>query len=254
MIAEAQTLVDEYLAWLRDRTKLREVGQHVEITTPFIDRHNDYLQLYVQRDNSGFKLTDGGYVLSDLKLSGCDVSTKKRQSLLHTTLNGFGVRLEHDALVVHASAQDFPVKKHNLVQAMLAVNDLFYVAQGHVISLFKEDVTSWLETNDVRFVPQAKFTGKSGFDHLFDYVIPKSRHQPERIVQAVATADKQAATRLAFSWSDTASTRPADAQGYALLNDSENLPAAGVTDALEAYGVVPVLWSQRESVREALAA
>ncbi|WP_418888699.1 DUF1829 domain-containing protein, partial [Methanothrix soehngenii] len=30
-----------------------------------------------------------------------------------------------------------------------------------------------------------KFTGKSGYDHLFDFVIPKSKKRPERILQAI---------------------------------------------------------------------
>lgn len=254
MIVEAEQLVDKYLTWLRDRTGLRELGDFVEITTPFLDRHNDYLQVYLRRDNGGFTLTDGGYILQDLKTSGCDVATKRRQELLQTTINGFGVRLEAESLTIHATTQDFPVKKHNLVQAMLAVNDLFYVAQMHVVSLFKEDVTAWLDTNDVRYVPQPKFTGRSGFDHLFDYVIPKSRREPERVVQAITRPDKQAATRLAFAWADTAGTRPNDAEGVALLNDLERAPASGVTEALEAYGVQPVLWSKREAILDRLVA
>lgn len=199
-------------------------------------------------------MTDGGYVLQDLKTSGCDLATKKRQDLLHATLNGFGVRLENDALIVHGSPQDFPVKKHNLVQAMLAVTDLFYVAQAHVQSLFKEDVTSGLDANEVRFVPQAKFTGRSGFDHLFDYVIPKSRREPERIVQAITQPDRLSAKLFAFAWDDTGGTRPEDTEGVAFLNDLERAPAAGVTEALEAYGVIPVLWSRRDSIREKLVA
>ena len=33
--------------WLKDKTTLREVdGEWVEITTPYLDRHNDALQIY----------------------------------------------------------------------------------------------------------------------------------------------------------------------------------------------------------------
>ena len=51
-----------------------------------------------------------------------------------------------------------------------------------VASLFYEDVVAWLDLHDVRYTPKVKFTGKTGYDHLFDFVIPKSRRQPERIV------------------------------------------------------------------------
>lgn len=254
MIPEASELVDAYLTWLRDRTLLREIGEYVEVTTPFLDRHNDYLQVYLRRHNGGYKLSDGGYILADLKITGVDLSSKKRKELLNTTLNGFGVNLEDEALIVHASDQNFPLRKHNLIQAMLAINDMFYVGQATVASLFKEDVSYWLEEHDVRFVPQVKFTGLSGFDHLFDFVIPKSRRQPERIVQTMTKPDKQTAIRIAFAWGDTAKTRPSNALGFAIINDIERDPAPGVLEALKAYDVESVLWSHREALLERLAA
>jgi len=69
MIDEIQTLLNQYLAWLKDKTALRQVKEWIEITTPYLDRHNDYLQIYVKRENSGFFLTDDGYTIEDLKCS-----------------------------------------------------------------------------------------------------------------------------------------------------------------------------------------
>ena len=97
------------------------------------------------------------------------------------TLNGFGVKLNEEALEVHATAENFPLHKHNLIQAMLAVNDLFYLAKPVVESLFYEDVVAWLDANEIRYTPKVKFTGTSGYDHLFDFVIPEIEKQPERI-------------------------------------------------------------------------
>ena len=74
-----------------------------------------------------FVLTDDGYILDDLEQSGCKIDSPKRQALFKTTLNGFGIQMNEKALEVHASADNFPLRKHNLVQAMLAVNDLFYL-------------------------------------------------------------------------------------------------------------------------------
>ena len=104
----------------------------------------------------------------------------KRQDLLKMTLDGFGVKQNGKALQVHASTENFPPRKHNLVQAILAVNDMFYLAAPMAASLFYEDVSAWLDANDIRYTPEVKFTGKTGYDHRFDFVIPKSRQQPER--------------------------------------------------------------------------
>lgn len=128
MIEEAQNLMDRYWAWLRDQTTLRKVGDWVEITTPYLDRHNDYLQIYARRDQGGWLLTDDGYVIDDLEQSGCNINSPKRRTILNSTLVGFGVQLDSARLVVRASQTDFSLRKHNLVQAMLSVGDLFYLS------------------------------------------------------------------------------------------------------------------------------
>ena len=166
---EIEKLLNDYRAWLKDKTTLREVNDTwVEITTPYLDRHHDALQIYARAENGGYVLTDDSYTIHDLEASGCNLNTEKRQDLLRMTLNGFGVRMNREALEVHASPETFPARKHNLIQAILAVNDLFYLAQPVVESLFFEDVIAWLDASHIRYTPKVKFTGISGFDHLFD--------------------------------------------------------------------------------------
>lgn len=139
---EIKTLMDQYIAWLRSKTTLRQVADWIEITTPYLDRHNDYLQIYARRQNGNYILTDDGYILDELELSGCKLESPKRLALLQMTLNGFGVKLVDGVMEVRASKDDFPMRKHNLVQAMLAVNDLFYLASPTVSSLFLDDVVA----------------------------------------------------------------------------------------------------------------
>lgn len=82
-------------------------------------------------------------------------------------MKGFGVRREDDALIVKATPRDFSLRKHNLVQAMLAANDLFYLAVPAVASLFLDDVTAWLELHKTRFTPDVKYSDSStGFARL----------------------------------------------------------------------------------------
>jgi hypothetical protein len=255
MIEEIRTLVDKYAQWVRDKSVLRELGdEYVEITTPYLDRHNDYAQIYVRRDDVGFLLTDGGETIEDLRSSGCDLETKKRRDLLTATLNGFGVQREGDALQVKATPQTFSLRKHNLVQAILAVNDLFYLAVPIVASLFVEDVTAWLELHEVRYTPNVKFTGKSGYDHTFDFVVPASRRAPERLLRAVSRPSRDLAEALAFSWIDTKEVRPANSRFYAFLNDEDRPPSASIIEALKSYEITPILWGEREAVREELVA
>ena len=169
------------------------------------------------------------------------------------TLNGFGVKLQNEALEVHTTAETFPLRKHSLIQAMLAVNDLFYLAKPIVESLFFEDVV-WLDVNDIRYTPRVKFTGTSGFDYLFDFVIPKSRNQPERILQAVTRPTRETALTFIGSWNDTRQVRSAASKAFAILNDTEQPVSGSVIDALRSYQIQPVTWHDRAQVVAELAA
>ncbi len=255
-LQEIEKLLSDYRAWLKDKTTLREIDQSwVEITTPFLDRHNDALQIYARAENGSYVLTDDSYTVHDLEASGCNLSTEKRKDLLKMTLNGFGVRMNNDALEVHASPENFPSRKHNLIQAILTVNDLFYLASPIVESLFFEDVVAWLEANDIRYTPKAKLTGISGFDHLFDFVIPKSpRKQPERILQAINRPTRDSAESFIYAWTDTREIRSPDSRAYAVLNDIEQSVSGGVLDAFRNYQIQPVPWSHRAEVVTELAA
>jgi hypothetical protein len=133
---ECQTLTNSYVDWLRQGLTVETVNGACELTTPFLDRHNDHLQVYAVRKNGNIVLSDDGYILSDLRTSGLDVDTLKRKMVLEGVLNGLGVRMEHSQLMVEASAKNLGQRLHSLVQAMLAVNDMFVMAQPRVASFF----------------------------------------------------------------------------------------------------------------------
>ena len=254
MIEEVQSLLDGYWRWLRDQTSLRSINDWVEITTPYLDRHNDCIQIYARRRNGKFLLTDDGYILQDLASSGCKIESPRRRALLQTTVAGFGVKKNGDALEVTATPDNFALRKHNFVQAMLAVNDLFYLAPPEIANLFHEDVADWLDRSGVRFTPGAKFSGHSDYDHLFHFVVPKSRKAPERLLRAIDHPDRNAAQMMAFAWHDIRETRPRDVRVYAVLTDSDRTVSDGAISAMRNYDVRPVPWSERDKAREELAA
>lgn len=254
MIHEVQDQIDRYWVWLQDRTNLRQIGDWVEITAPYLDRHNDYLQIYAKRLDKGFLLTDDGYILEDLEQTGCNLESPKRRDLLRTTLRGFGVKLKDKSLTIEASVDDLSLRKHSLLQAMLAVNDLFYLASSTVVSLFREDVTDWLDLAEIRYTPDIKLTGKSGYDHRFDFVIPKSKAQPERLLNAINSPSRSTAQSMAFSWIDTREARTPESRAYVILNDSRRAVSENVLAAMQNYDVKPISWSDRDQALELLAA
>jgi hypothetical protein len=248
-------LINRYYDWLKAKTNWREINNWVEITTPYLDRHNDCIQIYLKQHGSEWVLTDDGYTLADLAQSCCEIDTPRRKVLLATTLNGFGVQQGFDgALEIKATEENFPLRKHSLLQAILAVNDLFYVAHANVESFFFEDVALWLDDADVRYTSRVNFVGHSHYNHQFDFVVPKSRRAPERILRVINNPNKDTAQSAAFAWVDTKEVRPPDSQAFAILNDRDRQIGNAVHDALRSYDIMPIAWSKRGEFRERLAA
>lgn len=254
MTAVGERLVQDYLQWLRSHVKVREDGDWTEITTPYLDRHNDFLQIYLKRQGEDLLLTDGGWTLEDLAMGGCDLGSPRRAALLKSTLQGLGVDLVDGALQVVAGPRTAAARKHMLLQAMMAVNDMFYLARPHVESMFHEDVAAWLKENDIPAAARLKVTGMSKLDYHFDFIIPGTRKRPETLMEVIASPEVQRAKLLAFAWVDTQPVREEGARALAMLNDQEKPVRKPVLDTLRTYGVLPVPWSERETILPELAA
>jgi hypothetical protein len=254
MLPEIERLTENYFRLLKDKTMLKQLHDWVEITTPFLDRHNDYIQIYIAKKQNQFVLSDDGYTIADLQQSGCSLESEKRKRILQITLNGFGVLQKEGELMVYATQENFSLKKHNLIQAILAVNDLFYLASSNIANLFLEDVTAWLDSYDIRYLPQIKLTGDSLYDHVFHFAIPKSKKAPERLLRAVSKPGRDSTESFAFAWLDTKKVRRKDTSAFAILNDQEQKISPAVTDALNNYNIIPVPWEKRDNFIDKLAA
>lgn len=251
---ECQELIDDYLRWLKEGLAASVVNEACELTTPFLDRHNDHLQLYAKRSDGKITLTDDGYIYSDLLASGLEFNTPKRRAALETTLNGFGVRLDdRNHLIVEATPRTLGQKVHSLIQAMVGVNDMFLLAQSRVASFFFEDVRSFLDAHEIRYIDRVKISGTSGFDHAIDFLIPKSPTRPERLLQTINVPSKSTVTSYLFTLTDTRDARGAESEAYVFLNDEDQAVSASTLEALEAYNVTPARWTRRDEYVEALA-
>lgn len=250
-----QSLVDAYASWLKDNFFLRQLDNGiVSVSTPFLDRHNDCIEIYVVPEGTGFLITDGGETLGDLESCGVDMKSQSRRSMLRGVVTGLGVFLtENDELSVRAAKSDFVVKKHLLIQSILTVGDLFFTSRPYVENVFLEEVQNWMEQADIRFTSNIKIAGRSGLDHHFHFVIPHSSKAPERLIKVINSPRKETAELMTFAWLDTRETRRSDSKAIAVLNDTERQVSAQVIEVFENYEIESMLWSRREEVRARLA-
>lgn len=241
---DIQKLIDDYATWLKSEITFERVGEYCEITTPYLDSANDYLQIYVRQDNDGFFFTDDCATIRNLKTHGFQFTTTRKEHL-QQILNQYGVKLNGDELTLKAPANGFAQKKHMFIQAMLRVDDMFALSKSKVSSLFLDDIQEFFEKREIYYSDSVQFTGISGFSHNYDFLLQRTKNKPERLCQAVNNPNKASMGNILFAWSDTKPSRKKDSQLIVILNDQNNI-AKGIENAFENYDAKVIRWSERD--------
>lgn len=246
--------IDDYLAWLKSNmTELKLENGITEITTPFLDKNNDYTQIYVERKGkSRLILSDHGCIIDELNMIGIEVKSKKRKEIVNAVLNRFGVKLIGETLTIECNAEDYPNAKHRLIQAMLAIDDLFYLSRPNIVSLFLEEVQSFFIENEIYPLSNISLNGIAGYMHNYEFALQKNKKNPERLIKVANNLSKTMTESILFAWNDTRAVRDASSILYAFINDENRVSDKNI-NALENYGVIPILWSDREEYLDALA-
>ena len=253
---DASRFINEYISWLKENIIFQSVNDNiVSITSPFLDRNNDNIQIYIKKlDEDNYILTDDGYTISDLEMSGFSFNTPKRQNELNVLLKSFGISMRDDELTCEFNTSNFPFKKHSFIQGLLSINDLYVLSTPNIISFFTEDVEAYLLYNEIRFTRNIKFAGKSGFDHAYDFIISQSKMAPDRLVKVVNHLEKSITESTIFAWNDTVQARVGNTELFVFANDSQRgIPISNV-NALKQYGIIPIAWSKKEQHLNALTA
>ena len=258
-IASIESLVEDYHRWVRDNTILKKVDSDwAKIVTPWVNVHNDCLEVYVREEKGQILLSDAGSVIQELEFMGINWNSGARNEAIRRTLHAFGASFGDGAAIeVRADRSNFPQKKVDLLQAMVAVGEFANVSTKQVGKMFADDVHDWLIASRVRYTEKVQLRGQSGFMHPFLGAIAPNREtsQPERMLLSLNSVKRDQVGGLIWSWQDVIRERRADAKLYVFLQDEgKGESLANVETAFKAYDIVPVRWSEREKSREALVA
>jgi len=246
--------IDNYLNWLKSNMTEEKLDNGlIEITTPFLDKNNDYTQIYVEKKSKNkLLLTDYGYIIDELHMVGIDTKSPKRKDIIESILNRFGIKLIDEKLTIECLVDDFPNAKHRLIQAMLAVDDLFYTSRPNVTSIFFEEVEKFFVNNDIYHISNINFTGIAGYTHNYEFALQKSKNNPERLIKLANNLNKSMAESILFAWNDTRVVRNKKSVLYTIINDTNKINDKYI-NALESYEVVPIPWSRRNEYLERFA-
>lgn len=240
---DIQKLIDSYATWLKEEITCEKVGEYYEITTPYLDNANDYLQIYVKQEGNDIYFSDDGQIIRGLKMNGFQF-TPTRRTHLQRILTQYGIKLDGDELNTKAPIESFAQKKHMLIQAMLRIDDMCSLSKSKVSSIFLDDIQAFFNEKEIYYSENVQFTGHSGYSHCYDFLLQRSRTKPERLCQAVNTPNKSNMGNILFAWNDTKPSRRNDSELIVFLND-QNTIARGIEEAFQNYQVKAIRWSQR---------
>lgn len=247
-------LKEQYVKWLDDEISVKKIEEYLQITSPFLDRFNDYLQIYAKIDkNNEILLTDDSYIINNLQDSGIDITSPKRKQLLDNFLIKYGINLEDKSLSIISSIEEFPQKILFLMQAMINIDDMFMLSQNRVASLFLDDIKVFFDNHEIFYTENVNFLGKSGFFYSYEYLLQRTKEKPERLCKVINNPNKQNLQNTLFMWNDTKETRNNETQLIVFLND-ENKIDSGVIEGFKNYEVNTILWSEKEKSLDILTA
>ena len=238
-----------YINWLNENIEQYKISDTVyRLTLPFLDRNNDCIELFIKLlDDERYYITDDSETINELKLSQFDIFTgTRRREIFDSILAAHGVSFsKNDELYITCSRDSLAQSKHMLSQCIIKVSDMFYLSRKNVKSIFIEDVQNFLDINNIRYIENVSFSGKSKLMSNYDFGIGKSNVAPERIIKVINNFDTTQAKNIIFSWTDTVEERKNKSQLYTFIQDFEKPISKEALSALKEYSIVPVLWSKR---------
>lgn len=249
---DIQKYIDSYAEWLKNEITFTKIGEYYEITTPFLDTDNDYIQFYVKQDNEELYFTDDGFTINALEATGFSITSNRKKQLL-IILNQYGVQMNKKELFLKAPAKQFAQKKHAFIQCLMHVSDMYMTARSKVSSYFLDDIQMFFQENDIFCLENVQFTGKSGYSHNYDFAIQRSKYKPERLCLAINNPSKTTMGNALFAWEDTKPSRKSDTKLIVLLNDTNGI-SKGIEDGFDNYNVDSIRWSQRSQKLDLLTA
>ncbi len=238
---------NEYLNFLYRQTNIIRINDQVSrITTPFLDAQNDFVEIYiVQKDEDSFMLTDDGITLNDLGMQGVHFEKKsKRYEILQHILYGLSIDIQENVLCTKADEKSLAQKLYLLTQAIQKVSDLQVLSREKITRLFQEDVKRFFDQKNIRCIADPLFVGKTKLQTKYDFVIPKSQQAPERLIQTISSIDLNRIKQILFGWSDTKETRDVSSVLYVLYDDRVKKISDEHLNALQAYQVESIPWTE----------
>lgn len=246
-----EPLLNQYHDFVKSKTVVQEKTgtEWIAIATPYLDMHNDAVEIYAKKNNDSIAINDDGQTLRNLSLYGLEFNRNgKRLDILESILLSYGISLSGEELTVEANEKNFAQKKLNLLNAICEINDLYVLSKPTVASVFKDDVREYLEQHNIIYTPHFISKGSIGLEFTFDFQI--AYRKKEIVIKTFNSLNKNNVVNFLFSWDDIKQARTKltnkEVVGLAVVNDETKEPKSELIEALKGKGSQIIFWKKRE--------
>lgn len=253
-MATTNQLVNNYIDFFKEKFIIEHLDGADEIITPFTDNLNDFISVYIERNDDGtLTLTDNGNTIDELELLGLEWNTKTRKKMLNSILINYGVELdENNRMFIRSTESDFSIKKHGFIQAILKVNDLLFTKRSNVINLFNDEVWDFLYEHEFGGSENIDMTGKSGLVYKVDYTLGATKKRPEIIMQFMNRPSFDSITTQEYIYQDISEVRMTRSKKsldyFVIVNDIENSIPNKVETVIQNSNLKLIRWSNKDEL------
>ncbi|WP_285005728.1 hypothetical protein [Lactococcus formosensis] len=92
--------------------------------------------------------------------------------------------------------------KHRMLEAIICLYDLGFTKRKNIVSIFSEEVQSFLFDNEMGGIPNFKIAGISGIDYSVDYSIGTTKSRPEVLMKFANNFTFDRVTTYGFIFED----------------------------------------------------
>lgn len=256
--ARINGFLTQYFDWLKESSSEEELPNGWSVlSVPFLDRHNDYLQIFAAKDNGSITLSDDGEIKRDLKHSGVRLSGRRRE-IAEDALKRLGFDpslVEGDELTIQANETDFAENLHHLFLAMLSLDSLGNMTKAAPAETFHENVKGWLDQNRIAAEPDFVVKGRTELQHVFDFYLPPTeKREKSLILHTLPVPDRLHVGEFIFKVNDTRAELASADSVIAMVNDRGTTSITKeLYMALQKSGIRPCRWSRRDEFAPRLA-
>lgn len=247
---EINSIVNEYLKWIRENTKIKNKNGIDIITTPFALSNNDLIDIIVKKNNNEIILSDDGETLFNLEISG--VNIVKRKEIFEKFLRSYGLnKTSEDEIIKKSSYQNIGRDINDFIQGILSIDDMFLTSSNNVKHFFKEDVALFFEKNDFYPSPDIKLVGKNNLEYNIDYIINRTKNKKEKLIRVINSNNKDKIISAIFAFEDL---EERNSENIIIFNNTERKLSNELEEVLKKKKIEVLNWTQKEKwIKEMIA-